>query len=489
MIITRRGYQIKKSKLLPFEIDELTEELNVVPKLAPPYNMDITPFKLIHFTKDNIFIPRYYGIAKYGDIFKSEIFNSKKINCEFNGVLRDNQLSIIDDIMNKLYKYHGGVITLPCAYGKTVLSLYIACQLKLKTIILVHKTDLLNQWLERINIFVNNASVGIIEGNKIQSDKDIIVGMIQSIALKDYEKIFSDIGLLIVDECHHIAAEKFSKCLYKIGADYTIGLSATPHRKDGLTKVIYWYLGNQLITIEDRKCEDAVAYDIQFNCDNPQYIVKTRRFRGKDTIDTVGMITTLSKIEERNNLIMEIIKKLLENKDRYIMVLSNRIEHLEKLKELTDKILDNETLSGLFVGKSSDELKKECTYNDKIHIIFASYSIASEGLDIPKLNTIILASPQKDIKQSIGRIMRKKHNINCNPLVIDIDDQINPFKKYINEKIRLYKKNNYHFKIFEENEFNINELSQDNILKNIYKNDDIKINNIDDEKEENIVFH
>ena len=155
----------------------------------------------------------------------------------------------------------GGIITLPCGYGKTVIGLFIAAKLKMKTIILVHKETLKDQWIERIKQFVSGVKIGEIQSNRF-IDGDIIVGMIQTIASRDFN--INDIGLLIVDECHHIASRVFSKCLYKIGANYTIGLSATPDRKDGLTSIIHWYLGPQLIKIENRKCLETMVYQINY---------------------------------------------------------------------------------------------------------------------------------------------------------------------------------------------------------------------------------
>jgi superfamily II DNA or RNA helicase len=319
--------------------------------------------------------------------------------------------------------------------------------------------------------------------------------MIPSIAERNYDKIFNDIGLLIVDECHHIASKIFSKCLYKIGADYTIGLSATPKRKDGLTKIIHWYLGPQLIYIKNRdKNINTLIYNIKYECNDNKFKILTRRYKGKDTINTVDMITNLTKINDRNILILNIIKKLLDDNDRYIMVLSERIDHLELLKNNIDNFIKVNKLNILteyYKGSSSKDERRNAENNNNIHILFGSYQIASEGLDIPRLNTLILASPKKDVEQCIGRIQRKIHNIN--PLVIDILDQIKPFQNYLNNKKKLYKLNKYVFIDFINNinnKFNLDNLNNINInnfIDNNSCNDNDEIDNDDNNNNNNYI--
>lgn len=478
MLLTRRGYQISKSILNNKELNEIKEELIVIPKMAPPYNIDTEPINLLHQTEKNIFVPRYYGLEKFGEV--ESCIKSKNIDISFNAELKDKQKPIVEDIMKQLKETNGGIITLPCGYGKTVIALYIAAQLKLKTMILVHKEALKDQWIERIKQFIGDIKIGEVQSNKVETDADIIVGMIQTISQKDYkginmENIFKDIGLLIVDECHHIASRIFSKCLYKICADYTIGLSATPDRKDGLTNIIHWYLGPQLVRIDDRKCLETMAYQINYFANDDLFEVKNKYFRGKYTIDTVKMTSNMCEIESRNKMIRDIIVKLLENPKRNIIILSGRIEHIDKLKEMVDEKLKEKEMNietKKYIGKCKKEERVDAENDGRV--IFASYSIASEGLDIPRLNTIILATPQKDVKQSVGRIMRKIHDEDCNPLIIDINDQIPPFSNYGISKVKLYKKSEYHIRLFdiEDDIKDFNIFNQDYITKEC--NEEIK---------------
>lgn len=488
MLLTRRGFQINKKLLTEEKLNKIKNDLLISPKLIPPFDINEKPIKLIHQTKENIFIPKFYGYDNINNNIQSFLI-SKKTNIKFKGKLNDKQKIIIKNIIDGLNKYTGGIITLPCGYGKTVIALYLACLIKLKCIVLVHTEALKSQWIERINEFVENITIGEIQQKKINTNADIIVGMLQTISKKTFQGDFNDIGLLIVDECHHIGSREFSKCLYKINAEYTIGLSATPERKDGLTRIIKWYLGPQLIKIETKKNFQTVAFQLRYNTSNPLFNIEYMKFKGKETVSTVKMINNICNIKERNEMIKNIIIKLLENPKRNIMVLSGRIDHIKELKNIVDNKLNELNLNittKFYIGSCSDEEREEAKLNGKV--LFASYNIASEGLDIPRLNTIILSSPQKDIKQSIGRIMRKIHDEDCNPLIIDINDTINPFKKYANQKLKLYKISNYKYEIIDVNEelINLDFLNQENII-NLLKCDNKEIEE-DDENYDDMIF-
>lgn len=147
----------------------------------------------------------------------------------------------------------------------TVMALKLACDLSVKTLVIVHKTILQDQWIERTKQFTN-ARIGIIRQNKIQvKDRDIVIGMMQSISMKEYDpEIFSDFSFVIFDEAHHTPARMFSNALYKAGARYTLGLSATPHRADGLTRVIHWYLGDFIHQEKNNKNKQVVTKIFHF---------------------------------------------------------------------------------------------------------------------------------------------------------------------------------------------------------------------------------
>ena len=137
-----------------------------------------------------------------------------------------------------------GVLSLPCGYGKTTVSLAIASKLGYRTMIIVHKQFLADQWKERIQQFCPGATIGMVQQNKKEVDCDFVIAMLQSLSLKEYSfSDFESIGTVIVDEAHHICAKVFSQSLFKLCPRHIYGLSATPERKDGLTKVLHWFMG------------------------------------------------------------------------------------------------------------------------------------------------------------------------------------------------------------------------------------------------------
>ena len=154
-------------------------------------------------------------------------------------------------------KKQSGLVSVYTGWGKTCAALWIASELKLKTLIIVHTENLLQQWKERINDFlgITNDDIGVIQGPKIDiTDKKICIGMIQSISMKDYPiGTFKDFGLTLMDEVHHFSSRMFSRIFYKIGTKYNLGLSATLTRSDGLTKVIKYFLGDTIVSLKHIK--------------------------------------------------------------------------------------------------------------------------------------------------------------------------------------------------------------------------------------------
>ena len=215
-ILCKEGYLIPKSDKYKNQIELLKKELKVVPYQPFIFSKNDKVVKFnVYQENDNYYsIPKFYGIKNFGkaDINK-EIIGSE-INIKFNGELRPMQKEIINKVVPHIKENDGGVLVLPCAAGKTVLSLYLASLFKVKTLVIVHKTFLLNQWKERAEQFTD-AKIGIIQQNKIDTDgKDIVIGMLQSIAKDKYEdEIFKDFGLVIFDEAHHAPSQYFSKAL------------------------------------------------------------------------------------------------------------------------------------------------------------------------------------------------------------------------------------------------------------------------------------
>ena len=160
-------------------------------------------------------MPKFYGLQKFGEPDENHEITGEKINVKFNGEPRNNQKPIIDKTLECMNDKGGGLICAGCGVGKTIMAIYIACHYKVKTLIIVHKTFLMNQWIERIKEFTNTEKIGIIQQKKAEVDgNDFVIGMVHSIAKDKYDyDIFKDFGLVIFDEAHRAPSEYFSKAL------------------------------------------------------------------------------------------------------------------------------------------------------------------------------------------------------------------------------------------------------------------------------------
>jgi superfamily II DNA or RNA helicase len=321
----------------------------------------------------------------------------------------------------------------------TAMGLYIASKLQKKTIVVVHKTFLLNQWVERINEFLPNTRIGKIQGQIIDiENKDIVIAMLQSLSLKDYpQNIFKSFGLTIVDECHHISSEVFSRSLLKLVTKYTLGLSATINRKDGLTNVFKMFLGNIAYSVKRETNEDVIVKGIEFIIEDDEFNETSYDYRGNPAYST--MITKICNFNIRTEFIINVIvKELKDYPKQQMLVLGQNKSILNYLFKAIET--RNIATVGYYIGGMKEKQLKE---SENKTIIIATYAMASEGLDIKSLSTLLLVTPRTDITQAVGRILRIKHS---RPLIIDFIDNHDVFRRQWKKRLAFYKKNNYSVK-------------------------------------------
>ena len=443
--LSRNGYIIIKSDYLSKEIKEIKEDLT-----AKPYTMDDfsngkeKKFYLYLESPKKLYVPRFYGIQKFGTPNIDKITDGESININFKGELRVEQEPIFDVSYKQITETGGGIVSLKCGGGKTVLSLYILAQLKLKTLVVVHKDFLMIQWYDRILEFLPEAKIGKIQQDTIDiEDKDIVLAMVQSLSMKEYpENTFDSFGLVIFDECHHLGAEVFSKCMAKVQSKYMLGLSATPNRKDGLRRVFEWYIGDIAYMSKETKDDGAIVNIIKYHDEDLKYSKMETTYQGKPCVPR--MINNICSYEPRTALIIEQLLPLYEE-GRCILILSDRRNHLLDI-EISLKKYDIEC--GYYVGGMKPQGLRDA---QEKNVILGTFSMASEGMDIPKLNTMILASPKSDIVQSVGRILRQKKEIRkFVPLIIDICDEFSTFKNQSKKRLTYYNKCKYDITIYEQ---------------------------------------
>ena len=263
--------------------------------------------------------------------------------------------------------------------------------------------------------------------------------MLQSLALKDHDtKLFEDIGLVIVDECHHIASEAFSRSIPKLTSKYMLGLSATPERKDKLMYVINWFLGPLLYKSNTGDKVDSLVNVEYYEYDPPDKEFNDIILNPSGVMFTSLMINKVTEYQHRNLFLVQILKDIFEEKDRQILVLSDRVEHLKELFKLLPIEIQNESCI------LSRDIKSEqrSIWSKTKRILIATYTMCKEGFDVPTLNTLLMATSRPDIEQIVGRILRiEKDKRLINPLILDIVDPA--FRRQFQERLQLYKKRNY----------------------------------------------
>ena len=371
--------------------------------------MGIRPpaFKVFREGKSGLmYIPRYYGDPHTID----KRCQHSPASIEFKGVLRDStrQNEAFSAGMNAFKTVGGGVLSLDAGFGKTTVALALAAELKVRTMVIVHKEFLANQWKERIGQFCPGSTIGRIQQDTFDIEKDIVIAMIQTLCSRENDpKAFDSIGLVIVDESHHIGAAAFSQTMFKLCPKYSLGLTATPERKDGLTNILYWFMGPEFFRVQRENQKTTKVETIMY--DDPEFreAPPVSRF-GK--INMAGMITRLTELENRNQKILEILREL--EPTRRVLILTDRREHCFWLKEHIEN-------SELYIGGMNE---KELEHSTHHRVIIATYSMAQEGLDIPVLDTLLMATPHSDVVQAVGRIMRETPGKVNAPLIIDIVD-------------------------------------------------------------------
>lgn len=478
--LSKKGYVLRKDNLTTDEINAIKIELTARPLVDNKFAKitDTSTFPAYIETKNKLYVPKMYGINKFGlpsSTLPDYIGKDWDREISFTGTLYDRQLKPAEALLNACQKNGGGILQLGTGFGKTITFLYVLSQLKCKAIIVVNKIPLLQQWQIEISKFLPHASIGIIQGQKNVdvNDKDIVIAMLQSLAKIDYpDALFNEFKLTLIDEVHNTASTLFSKVLFKLCSKYTIGLSATPNRADGCEYVFMWHLGDIVYKSDVvRKGKTPIVRHIKINSNDYKEVVSVNKYTSQSTIQFSGMLTDLITMEKRNKLIVELIKKYC-SENRKILVLSERRNHLIELRNNLN--LDNVPFTyGLFVGSMKiQELEKSKNCN----VILATYAAFSEGVSVKDLDTLILTTPKKFIghlkntkkkesgklEQIVGRIFRKEHTTN-HPLIVDLQDNFSVYKNQSNGRKKFYKE---HFTnaIFEEQFINLDEYTKDNIL-------------------------
>lgn len=403
-----KGYTLLKCELTPEQQHAIKTELTVKPQTHGFNNVNQPTFPVYRESINKIYVPHYYGISQFGVPLTYKISEGTDIDLKFNGSLRDYQEPVVYKFINyvKQHNVGGGLLELPCAWGKTSASLYILGQLKKKTLVIVHKEFLMNQWIERIHQFLPDATIGKIQGQVIDvENKDIVLCMIQSLVSKEYPShLFESFGFTIIDEVHHISSQTFSNSLFKVVTKYMLGLSATMERKDGTTKIFKMFLGDVVHKVDVKNEHDVEVRSIVYKTNDDDFNDTILDYKGNPQISS--MISKLCQYNYRTEFIIKVLIDFIKVECVDIEVIE---AHKTKMNletpccELCNKN-DNYLIKNICCGKvkyclpcveklinSSDEKRPKCFYCKKVLKYTQNYIENPYVKSKETLQTIILS--------------------------------------------------------------------------------------------------
>ena len=440
-MLTLNGYKMDKSNV---SADLLRKTLTVkpyVPKVFVSNPHSIPQYKVYKETEDSLYLPKHYGITTYGPPTATtrDVPETNASHWAFQGHLRPVQHPVVDSFL--LPAPHDGILSLHTGGGKTVCALYIASQLRVPTLVIVHNSFLRDQWEERVKGFLPFARIGRIQGDKCEIEgKDVIIAMLQTISMREIPiKTFSPIGLVIVDECHHIASEVFVQALPKVTSRYMLGLSATPTRKDGLMNVAHWFLGPLLYNSDTGDKEDTGVRVEVYEYVNHDPAFNEIIYNRQGVMFTTLMINKLTEHPGRTRWLVEIISDVIDEfPARQLLVLTDRVQHTKDILAALPETLRNQAAI-LSTDVKADMRTEFCRSK---RILVATYAMCKEGFDVPTLNTLLMATPRPDIDQIVGRILRVEASARTiPPLVLDVVDP--QFRRQFQQRNGLYKSRRY----------------------------------------------
>jgi superfamily II DNA or RNA helicase len=420
----------------------LRQELTVHPTKSDPKQDTPEPIELYRET------PTHFGIAreffyKHRRAIHEVVENFTLGNSElsqpfgvFKGELREEQALCLKEVVATLEsgEHLGGIIRAVPGWGKTVMGCALAHRLGIPTLVIVHKTFLMDQWMEAMAEFVPEASIGRVQQDECDyQGKALVVGMVHSVAGGKYPQEFYDWpGLVIVDECHRMGARTWAPAPGMFKAKYRIGFSATPRRKDGADDVFYYHLGPLLFAAKEQRMSPKIRRVwTKFK------FFKTDRFNA--SLAPRGIqLKFLCRSNHRNMVITEQIVEAARA-GRKLLILSERREHLLKMEDMFRDAWPLEEgyapVVDFYVGGRK---KEELAVASEAMVIMATTQFAQEGLNIPALDTLFLTTPLSDVEQAVGRILRPFKG-KKDPVVVDFrDDDVPVYKRQAQKRDNYY---------------------------------------------------
>ena len=344
-----------------------------------------------------------------------------------------------------------GVIVAPCGSGKTQIGLEIIARLGAKTLWLTHTQDLLNQSMSRAKNVFDSWGYGTITGGKVDIGESITFATVQTMSKLDLSEYRDAWDCIIVDECHRSIGSptrvmQFYKVLSQIACRYKFGLTATPKRSDGLEKSMFALIGDIIYEVPSEVVKSTTCPVFVDVVRSPYTPDPEKITLGDGTINYASLVNDMINNQDRFDMIVYFINNL-EDKSP-ILVLANRVEYLERLAKACSK--KAVCLSSMGNSKAAKAERKDVLQklnSCELDVVFATYQLAKEGLDVPNLRYVIFATPEKDattVAQAAGRVGRKADGKEQGT-VIDFVDNFGMFYGWYKKRRTVYKKNEYTF--------------------------------------------
>ena len=361
---------------------------------------------------DCVYVPIQWARRNLLDVIEDSAGEPISMNLNSDVQFREGQLEAIDAIHSGLLDKHGGIAELHTGFGKTLVSLCLASRLGRKTLVICHKEDLLHQWADSAKKFFG-VDVGWIQGDRLECDAPVVVATVQTLySRKDSfpKDFFDQFGFTIFDEGHRFSCPTFMEVACLLPSRYKLGMSATFRRSDNLEPVWRHFLGDVLYS-----CKKKAQGGMYYQPITESYGLTDQRFkiRGSGNINHSKYITEITQLSNRNKRLAATVDTLV-SQGRKVLVLSDRVEHLEELQRLI------KAKSGMYVGSINkkkvpiDVLKE----NAKCPVVLGTSGKIAEGSDIPDLDTLVICTPKGDVEQLIGRITRE-HPDKQVPYIVD----------------------------------------------------------------------
>jgi superfamily II DNA or RNA helicase len=452
--INRNAISIPLINFLKEELNFLNTEFLVKKRMGKNAFGTERYFKLVEETENEVIIPRGFigkiiRFCRENNIeydFKDERKKLKEVPFLFNAQLLEHQQIVIDTITKKDL----GVIVAPPGSGKTIVGLKIIAEKKQPALIITHRKQIADQWIERIETFLGipKNEIGKVGQGKTRIGKQITVAMIQSLSKelekRDGEKLLNAFGTIILDECHHIPAETFRNTISKLKTYYLYGLTATPFRKYNDSKLIFIYLGEVISEIKSNEISTTkkpkiiirnTELDVPFNS-------KTDKFE------------TLSKIlvhdSTRNKTILQDVINELKS-DKKVIIITERKEHIDSIYQYLKQSYEVITLSGED-SESSKNSKWKLLKVGNYQVLITIGQFFGEGTDLQNANCLFLVYPfsfEGKLIQYIGRVQRSE----ITPTIYDYRDiKIDYLNKMFLKRNVYYRKIDKQVTLFDEPE-------------------------------------